>query len=314
VDVKARSLVFDLFGDYLRYRGGEVRLRALVALLDCFGIPEATGRVAAARLRKEGWLAASRTGRETVYSLTPGAWQMLDEGRARIFHHANGPWDGQWHMVIYQVPETERALREQLRRRLAWLGFGPLSPSVWLSPHDRIQQVKDDFAASPAAQLDTFRSRSAGNGADRDIAARAWDLAALMRDYRSLLDRYAPRLPEYQAGGLDDREALVERMRLIYDYRHFPFRDPGLPSELLPDDWPGRQAHDFFLQAHGLLRVKAEGAVDAVLGHRVLPVRRHGRACRRNGGGSLGCKSRRSCPRAPGWPPCRWRPCRTPDR
>jgi phenylacetic acid degradation operon negative regulatory protein len=264
--VRARSLVFDLFGDYLRYRGGRVRLRVLVALLDCFGIPEATARVAASRLRREGWLAADKEGRETVYSLTPGAWQMLDEGRTRIFHRANGPWDGQWHMVIYQVPETERALREQLRRRLAWLGFGPLSPSVWLSPHDRSQQVRDEFTASPAVQLDTFRSRSAGNGADRDIAARAWDLAALDRDYRDLLGCYEPRLAEYRAGAVDDRSALVERMRLVYDYRHFPFRDPDLPAELLPEGWPGRQAHDVFLQAHGLLRVPAERAVDGELG------------------------------------------------
>jgi phenylacetic acid degradation operon negative regulatory protein len=264
--LKARSLVFDLYGDYLRYSGGEVRLRGLVALLDCFGIPEATTRVAAARLRKEGWLAADREGRETVYSLTKGARQMLDEGRDRIFQRAAGPWDGQWHMVIYQVPETERALRERLRRRLAWLGFGPLSPSVWLSPHNRGTQVIEDFADYPAAQLDTFRSRSAGNGADRDIAARAWDLAALERDYRDLLARYSPRLAGYRSGALDDQAALVERMRLIYDYRHFPFRDPDLPAELLPDGWPGRQAHEVFLQAHGLLRAPAERAVAQLAG------------------------------------------------
>lgn len=191
---------------------------------------------------------------------------MLDDGRARIFDRVNGPWDGQWHMVIYQVPETERALREQLRRRLAWLGFGQLSPSVWLSPHERSGRIRDEFAASTMVRLDIFRSRSAGNGADRDIAARAWDLAGLDRDYRDLLGRYAPRLAEYRAGGLDDRTALVERMRLVYDYRHFPFRDPDLPAELLPEGWPGRQAHDLFLQAHGLLRIQAERAVDAVIG------------------------------------------------
>ncbi len=264
--MKARSLVFDLYGDYLRYSGGQVRLRGLVALLDCFGIPEATTRVAAARLRKEGWLAADREGRETVYSLTESAWQMLDEGRDRIFQRAAGPWDGQWHMVIYQVPETERALRERLRRRLAWFGFGPLSPSVWLSPHNRGRQVIDDFADYPAVQLDSFRSRSAGNGADRDIAARAWDLAALERDYRDLLARYSPRLAGYRSGALDDRAALVERMRLINDYRHFPFRDPDLPAELLPDGWPGRQAHEAFLQAHGLLRAPAERAVAELAG------------------------------------------------
>jgi len=44
VFVKARSLVFDLFGDYLRYRGGEVRLRSLVSLMSCFDVPEPTVR------------------------------------------------------------------------------------------------------------------------------------------------------------------------------------------------------------------------------------------------------------------------------
>lgn len=260
--MKARSLVVDLFGDYLRYTGGQVRLRGLVALLGCFGIPEATVRVATSRLRKEGWLTAAREGRETVYALTPRAVAMLDEGRTRIFQRAAGPWDGQWHMVIYQVPETDRPLREQLRRRLSWLGFGPLSPSVWVSPHDRASQVRDEFSDHPSARLDVFRSRSAGAAADLDIASRAWDLAALDRDYTELLHRYRPRVDCYREGTLDDRAALVERMHLISDYRRFPFRDPDLPPELLPAGWPGRAAHDMFLLAHGLLRTPAERAVD----------------------------------------------------
>lgn len=60
----ASSLVFDLFGDYLRYRGGEVRLRGLVSLMGSFDVPGATVRVVVARLRKEGWLASRREGRE----------------------------------------------------------------------------------------------------------------------------------------------------------------------------------------------------------------------------------------------------------
>src|SRR3954462_425530 len=96
--VKARSLVFDLFGDYLRYRGGEIRLQQLVALLACFGVPEPTVRVVVTRLRKEGWLDSRRDGRETVYALRPSTLTMLDEGRARIFDRSRGPWDGLWHM------------------------------------------------------------------------------------------------------------------------------------------------------------------------------------------------------------------------
>ncbi|MEW2399405.1 PaaX family transcriptional regulator C-terminal domain-containing protein [Streptomyces sp. NPDC046862] len=263
--MKARSLVFDLFGDYLRYRGGEVRLRTLVALMECFEVPEATVRVVAARMRKEGWLDSRREGRETVYALTDAAWELLDEGRARIFERARGPWDGQWHMVVYSVPETERALREQLRKKLAWFGFGPLSSAIWLSPHDRVGDVLNAFDGVPAVKLDTFRSRSAGLEADRDIAARAWELDKLNQEYADLLDVYRPRLTGYRAGTLQGAAALVERMRLIHDYRLFPFRDPDLPPELLPGGWHGRLAHEAFLEAHGLLRAPAETCVDELI-------------------------------------------------
>jgi phenylacetic acid degradation operon negative regulatory protein len=261
--VKARSLVFDLFGDYLRYRGGEVRLRTLVALMACFEVPEPTARVVAGRLRREGWLAGRRDGRETSYRLTPAAWELLDEGRARIFQRAHGPWDGRWHMVIYSVPEARRPVRDQLRKQLAWLGFGPLAPSVWVSPHDRVARLRAGLPAGGPVRLDTFQAGSEGATADRDIAGRAWDLVGLDRDYRALLDRYRPLLATYREG-LPPREALVARTRLMHDYRRFPFRDPDLPPELLPAGWSGRAAHEVFLEAHGLLRARAEAFVDAV--------------------------------------------------
>jgi len=55
--------------------------------------------------------------------------------------------------------------------------------------------------------------------ADRELAIRAWDLDACNRAYAELLERYQPRLEGYRAGALAGREALVERMELIHDYR-----------------------------------------------------------------------------------------------
>ncbi|MBO0848979.1 MAG: PaaX family transcriptional regulator [Pseudonocardia sp.] len=264
--MRARSLVFDLFGDYLRARGGEIRLRGLIALMGCFDVPDATVRVVVTRLRKEGWLESRRAGRETTYVLTDAAWRLLEEGRSRIFDRSTEPWDGRWHMVIYSVPETERALREQLRKKLSWLGFGPLSPSVWLSPHDRVAEVREAVADWPPVRLDAFHARTESVMIDRDMAARAWALDELNRDYAAMLAVYRPRLDGYRTGALCGQDALVERMQLINAYRKFPFRDPDLPAELLPDDWAGWTAHQVFLQAHELLREPAEACVDELLG------------------------------------------------
>jgi phenylacetic acid degradation operon negative regulatory protein len=216
----------------------------------CFGVPAATLRVVATRMREEGWLESRREGRETVYALTDAAWELLDRGRDRIFRRARDPWDGQWSMVVYSVPETERAPREQLRKNVAWFGYGPLSSAVWLSPHDRTDVVLTAFADHPAVQLHNSRSRSAGAGAepDRDIATRAWSLNTWIRT-TWLLETYRPRLAGYRDGALSTQEALVERMRLIHDYRLSPFRDPDLPPQLLPAGWRGRRAREVFLRA-----------------------------------------------------------------
>jgi DNA-binding transcriptional regulator PaaX len=48
---------------------------------------------------------------------------------------------------------------------------------------------------------------------------------------------------------------------LVATYRHFPFRDPGLPAELLPSDWADRRAHELFVQAHEALAVQANAYV-----------------------------------------------------
>jgi phenylacetic acid degradation operon negative regulatory protein len=264
--VKARSLIFELFGGYLRERGGAVRLRGLIALMDCFDVPESTVRVMVTRLRKEGWLASRREGRETTYLLTDDAWRLLDERRSRMFRRGTEPWDGQWRMVIYSVPETERALREQLRKLLSWHGFGPLTSSVWVSPRDRLDQLRVHAAQQPAIQLDFLCTESDGPAADRDIATRAWDLDALAKGYRDLLDYYGPRLAGYRAGDRTGRDALVERMRLLHDYRIVPLRDPDLPAALLPADWPGAAAHQVLREAHELLGSPAEACVDGLLG------------------------------------------------
>lgn len=266
--VKPRGIVIDLFGDYLRYQGGAARLRDLTTLLECFGVGESTARVTLTRLRKEGWFNTEPdpAGRGVVYALTEKSWRILDEGRERIFTRAEDSWAGVWHMVIYYVPEPERALREQLRKELSWLGFGSLAASTWISPHDRLATVEEKFAGIPAVRLDLLRAQSKGLTYDRDMAQRCWALEELNQDYLEFVARYRQQMPRFRSGRMPVQEALVERTRLIQDYRKFPFRDPDLPTDLLPARWMGCEAHELFLEARAALRAGAEAHVDAVVG------------------------------------------------
>jgi phenylacetic acid degradation operon negative regulatory protein len=266
--MKPRAIVFDLFGDHLRYHGGAARLQALTELLEIFGVGESTTRVVLARMRREGWFATEREGRQTVYSLTDSSWQLLDDGRTRIFDRRHGPWDGQWRMVIYGAAERDRADRDRLRRMLSWLGFGPLAPATWLSPHPRLDDVARALSSSPTTKVDLLTCRSADRSADREMAARCWDLEGLGRDYAAFVDRLAALPPAGTLAQLPGEEALRLRIGLVSAYRAFPFRDPDLPAELLPEGWPGRRAHEMFVAAHDALAGPADRFVSDVLARR----------------------------------------------
>jgi phenylacetic acid degradation operon negative regulatory protein len=266
---KPRALILDLFGDYLRYAGSEVRLADITELLAVFDIEAATVRVNLSRLRKEGWFTTRRIGRETVYSLTPHMLEILNEGRERIFQRRDETWQGRWTMAIYQVPEAERAVREQLRKQLAWHGFGQLSPSTWLSPHDLISEVRQIAVENPLAKVDALWCGTGDLQEDRGLAARCWDLDQLGADYRHFIHNYAPLDNEAANADKDGRTALIERMHIIGDFRRFPFRDPYLPRELQPESWPSSEAYTLFGAVHRQLEPAATEFISSIIGQPV---------------------------------------------
>ena len=263
--MRPRSVIFDLFGDHLRYHGGAACTQALCELLEVFEVGEPTARIALARMRTEGWFASHRQGRQVVYALTDKTWRLLDEGRTRILQRIERDWDGQWRMVIYAVPEQDRAQRERLRRTLSWLGFGPLATATWISPHERLDQVERELSDGSTVRLDLLTCRSRGRSDDLDMVERCWDLKALGRDYEDFIARLAALPPARALAALPGAAALRLRIGLIADYRHFPFRDPDLPAQLLPGGWPGRRAHELFVAAHEALATPADAFVQSVL-------------------------------------------------
>lgn len=264
--MKPRAILWDLFGDHLRYaERGAVPMRALNRLLELFGVGESTSRVVLSRMRREGWFTTCRDGRQTSYALTARSIKMLDEGRARIFERGRDNWDGIWRMVIYAVPEESRAERDRVRRALAWHGFGPLAAATWISPHPRLEEVREALAGLSATRTDLLESRALSRAADREMAFRCWDLDGLARDYTELISEYS-QLPDAAAlAEVPGPEALRRQVELVASYRALPFRDPDLPSALLPEGWQGRRAHTLFLTAHDALHGAASAFVRTIL-------------------------------------------------
>lgn len=253
----ARDLLFDLLGDFARHHGGEIRLRALVALAEEIGVPANTTRVVAGRLREDGWLEVRREGRESIYRLSSRLEHTFDVGDRRVFWSEVRPWDGRWSTVVFTVPANDRRTRDLLRKKLSWLGFGLLAPAVWISPHERFAEVAAECSDLSDARLDLLTMTSAGLAADRDLVERSWDLGPLNEEYARFVEALGRDLARYRRHPLDDATAHAERVRLVGRYRDFPLRDPDLPPELRPPGWLGAEARDLFLEVHALLAVPA---------------------------------------------------------
>lgn len=267
--MRARSVVFDLFGGYVRESGGEITLQELFALLECFQVAPDSARVVMSRLTREGWFQVRRENRASVYSPSTKGWQLLDEGADRIMHRpAQGRWDGTWVVATFSVPEHQRAVRTRLKTKLAWLGFGQLAPSIWISPRNRLAEVEDVLSGEPCAWYDVFEARGRGPRSDAERARAGWELDELAEDYREFTG-WCARL-QADARHLTGRDALVTRCELIHAYRRFPFRDPDLPPELLPDQWPAEAAFDAFVAAFDCLGPEAKRFYEKITSRKIL--------------------------------------------
>ncbi len=264
-------MVFTLYGDYIRHRGGEAWTGSLIELLDLFGLSKQAVRSTLSRMSQKGWLKSRRTSRYSFYSLTPKCVELLEEGARRIFQPRCDPWDGRWHLLTYSIPETKRHLRRKLRRRLLWLGFGTLNHATWISPRDlraEVEQIADSLKLH--SFIEFFTAKHRGFTSNKEIVSRCWDLDQLNHYYADLINRYGPFFEEYQSRmkvseRLEPQECFIQRFMLLHEYRSSPYVDPNLPLELLPNDWFGERATQLFQQYHDLLDEEAEIFVDSIL-------------------------------------------------
>jgi phenylacetic acid degradation operon negative regulatory protein len=241
--VRARSALFDVYGSYLRARGGSAAIAALVRLLEPLGFEAPAIRTAVSRMVRQDWLRPVRLADGPGYALTRRAERRLDEAAARIYRTQPSTWDGRWHVLVLEELPT-RGARDRLDSSLRLVGYGPLGPTTWVAPRPSAELTDILTAENVAARL--FHGEHDGD--DTELAARAWDLDALGADYRAFVTEWLPIV-----SAVDGSVPAA-----AFAWRKFLFRDPGLPEKVLPRDWPGTEAAAFFDEHTARLAPAAE--------------------------------------------------------
>ena len=242
----SRGLLLTILGEFVLPTGGSAWTQTLVAALGLVGVQEKAARQALARMEADGWLCRERVGRRTRWSLADGTYDLLTEGADRIYgfgRHARS-WDGEWVVLLASVPESDRASRYRMAQRLSWLGFGPLGHGTWICPWVEQEQAARPVIEALEVDATSFRGPVGLFGSGAELVRQAWPVAELAAAYREFLDEFPVELSGQSARSPED--AARHLVRLVHEWRRFPLLDPDLPTELLPDDWPGRLTSERF--------------------------------------------------------------------
>ena len=227
----ARALIMTFWGDMLLPFGGRIWLGSLVEAMAPLGLDERVVRTAIRRLVVEGWLVSTRRGRRVELAM-PGA--RLEELRAvqrRMYRTTPPDWDGLWRIVVMK-PSTP-ARREALRRELYWQGYATLAPNTLIHPRQTWEELSSRLEARGLlGEVAQAFDAQAVAGTVSPVAL--WPLEKL----RASWDRLGTlaELEDHPITGA--RDGYVRRLLIANALRMAVLRDPALPEQQLPQDWP----------------------------------------------------------------------------
>ncbi len=152
----ATSLLRTIVGCYLRRLGGWIAAEALIELMTTVGVNQARTRTAILRVRGKGLLAPEVREGHVGYALHPAAIPALARGDRRIYAPRQMGTSDRWCLISYSIPESQRQLRHQLRRRLSWIGCGTVTAALWICPEyltGEVEEILSDLGVRASASI-----------------------------------------------------------------------------------------------------------------------------------------------------------------
>lgn len=227
------SIAITVFGDAIVPRGGSVWLGTLLEFFEMLDIDSGVVRTAMSRLAADGWLTREKVGRNSFYRLAEKGRQTFETATRHIYDPPLSDWTGRFELLLIGNGEDRDASREVLRNA----GFGSPLPGVWVAPSG----VPVPVEATNAIRLEV----SAADDSGRRLLSASWPLERIAGAYAKFIKTFEPLRASISRGAeLSDADAFTARILLIHQYRRVVLRDPLLPQQLLPVDWPGRAARE----------------------------------------------------------------------
>ena len=179
--------------------------------------------------------------KETYYQITAEGEAYVDQILSAV---KNEKWDNKWRLVMFEIPETQRSLRDKLRRRLETLGLGLLQASVWISPEDIKQEIEDINKEFKLGTKLKFFEVNATQGLNEQIIEKSWDMPAVNHDLEVFVKEATWAMKAMGKGNGDRFNA----KKFIFEYAFILKKGPHMPLEFIEKNEIRQKAHETYLK------------------------------------------------------------------
>ncbi|MFE5908174.1 PaaX family transcriptional regulator C-terminal domain-containing protein [Streptomyces wedmorensis] len=258
---RTQSLMLSFFGIHVLGTGTALSSASVIDAFARVEVGEDAVRSTLTRMVGRGLLERHRRGRRMYFSLTDRAAEVLADGEERIRRTGavNRAWDGTWTLVGFSLPESWRRERHDLRSRLVWAGFGPLQSGLWVAP-GRVDIAPVAAELGLGDRIKAFHAEAAAPTEAGPLLRTAFDVDAIAEGYRAFLARWGDGPPPAEA-----RDDLGLLLLLHTDWLDLVRRDPHLPAEHLPGEWPAEHAETLFRELSARFEPGARRIAEEIL-------------------------------------------------
>lgn len=141
-------------------------------------------------------------------------------------------WDGLFMVVVFDIPESKRKTRNDLRSKLYSLGFGMLQQSVWISPYHFEDDLREFFVNNDLGnKAYVLSAQKMWTGDLKKMAEQIWNLKRINQKYEKVIEICK------KATGYPTDKRQVSFQQAHTTYFDTLSKDPLLPKKLLPNYW-----------------------------------------------------------------------------
>lgn len=167
--------------------------------------------------------------------------QITQEGLKRLSsilpkYDTKRVWDNRIYLITYDLPINKNKERNKLRSFLKRIGCGMIQKSVWVTPYNPTDLLKQFTQENNLDDLILISSL----GKDGTIGSQnITNLFINIYNLRNLNNEYFGFISSV-------KENNTPKEVLVFNFLSILSKDPQLPFPLLPDWWVGNKAYDIF--------------------------------------------------------------------